>query len=198
MVMNKRTARVARKTKETDISVQLNLDGEGKTAVETGIPFFDHMLELFGRHGLFDLRVRARGDLAVDFHHTVEDLGICLGQAFFQALGDKKGISRYGSAEVPMDEALAEVAVDCGGRSFLVYNPKVRRIKIGDFNIGLFKEFFRAFADGARIALHVNVRYGDDVHHVVEAVFKGWGRAMRAAVTIDPRVKGVPSTKGRL
>lgn len=196
--MKKRTGRVERKTRETDISVQLTLDGEGKTAIDTGIPFFDHMLELFGRHGLFDLRVRARGDLAVDFHHTVEDLGICLGQAFLEALGDKKGISRYGSVSVPMDEALAAVAVDIGGRNFLVYNPKIRQIKIGDFNVGLFKEFFRAFTGEARIALHINVFYGDDVHHVIEAVFKGLGRALRAAVELDPRVKGVPSTKGRL
>lgn len=196
--MKKRTGRVERKTRETDITIQLNLDGEGKTAIDTGIPFFDHMLELFGRHGLFDLRVKARGDLAVDYHHTVEDLGICLGQAFLKALGDKKGISRYGSAVLPMDEALASVAVDCGGRSFLVYNPKIRRIKIGDFNVGLFKEFFRAFTDQARIALHINVLYGDDVHHVIEAVFKGLGRALRAAAELDPRVKGVPSTKGRL
>ncbi len=196
--MKKRTGRVERKTRETDITIQLNLDGEGKTAIDTGIPFFDHMLELFGRHGLFDLRVKARGDLAVDYHHTVEDLGICLGQAFLKALGDKKGISRYGSAVLPMDEALASVAVDCGGRSFLVYNPKIRRIKIGDFNVGLFKEFFRAFTDQARIALHINVLYGEDVHHVIEAVFKGLGRALRAATELDPRVKGVPSTKGRL
>ncbi|MDP8236703.1 MAG: imidazoleglycerol-phosphate dehydratase HisB [Candidatus Erginobacter occultus] len=196
--MKKRTGRVERKTKETDITIQLNLDGEGKTAIDTGIPFFDHMLELFGRHGLFDLRVKARGDLAVDYHHTVEDLGICLGQALFEALGEKKGICRYGSATLPMDEALASVAVDCGGRSFLVYNPKIRRIKIGDFNVGLFKEFFRAFTDQARIALHINVLYGDDVHHVIEAVFKGLGRALRAATELDPRVKGVPSTKGKL
>jgi imidazoleglycerol-phosphate dehydratase len=196
--MKKRTGRVERKTRETDISIQLTLDGEGKTRIDTGIAFFDHMLDLFGRHGLFDLRVKARGDLGVDFHHTVEDLGICLGRAFLEALGDKKGISRYGSVSVPMDEALAAVAVDIGGRSFLVYNPKVRRIKIGDFNVGLFKEFFRAFTAESRIALHINVLYGEDVHHAIEAVFKGFGRAMRAAVEIDPRVKGVPSTKGKL
>ncbi len=198
MVMKKRTSRVERKTKETDISIQLNLDGEGKTAIDTSIPFFDHMLDLFGRHGLLDLEVRARGDLEVDFHHTVEDLIICLGQAFLQALGEKKGITRYGSAAVPMDEALAEIAVDIGGRSFLVYNPKIRRIKIGDFNVGLFREFFRAFTAEARLALHINVLYGDDVHHIIEAVFKGWGRATRAAAELDPRVKGVPSTKGKI
>ena len=196
--MKKRTGGVERKTRETDITIQLNLDGEGKTAIDTGIPFFDHMLELFGRHGLFDLRVKARGDLEVDYHHTVEDLGICLGQALFEALGEKKGICRYGAATLPMDEALASVAVDCGGRSFLVYNPKIRKIKINDFNVGLFREFFRAFTDQARIALHINVLYGDDVHHVIEAVFKGLGRALRAATELDPRVKGVPSTKGRL
>ncbi len=196
--MKKRTGRVERKTKETDITIQLNLDGEGKTAIDTGIPFFDHMLELFGRHGLFDLEVRARGDLEVDYHHTVEDLGICLGQAWLEALGDKKGISRYGSATVPMDEALAAVAVDLGGRSYLVYQPKIRRIKIGDFNVGLFRDFFRSFTAEGRFALHVNVFYGDDVHHVIEAVFKGLGRALRAAAELDHRVKGVPSTKGRL
>jgi len=196
--MKKRTGGVERKTRETDITIQLNLDGEGKTAIDTGIPFFDHMLELFGRHGLFDLRVKARGDLEVDYHHTVEDLGICLGQALFEALGEKKGICRYGAATLPMDEALASVAVDCGGRSFLVYNPKIRKIKINDFNVGLFREFFRAFTDQARIALHINVLYGNDVHHVIEAVFKGLGRALRAATELDPRVKGVPSTKGRL
>lgn len=196
--MKKRTGRVERKTKETDIVIRLTLDGEGKQSIATGIPFFDHMLELFGRHGLFDLEVKARGDLEVDFHHTVEDLGICLGRAFSQALGEKKGISRYGAADVPMDEALASVAVDLGGRSFLVYNPKIRRIKIGDFNLGLFREFFRAFTDSARIAVHINVLSGDDPHHIIEAVFKGLGRALRAAVELDPRVKGVPSTKGKL
>jgi imidazoleglycerol-phosphate dehydratase len=196
--MKKRTGLVERKTRETDIAVQLSLEGEGKTKIDTGIPFFDHMLELFGRHGLFDLRVKARGDLAVDYHHTVEDLGICLGQAFLQALGEKTGISRYGSVTVPMDEALVSVAVDIAGRSFLVYNPKVRRIKIGDFNVGLFKEFFRAFAAESRVALHINVFYGEDVHHTIEAVFKGFGRALRVAVALDPRVKGVPSTKGKL
>ncbi len=196
--MKNRTGRVERKTRETDITIRLNLDGEGKTAIDTGIPFFDHMLELFGCHGLFDLEVRARGDLKVDFHHTVEDLGLCLGQSLLEALGDKKGISRYGSATVPMDEALAGVAVDLGGRSYLVYNPKIRRIKIGDFNVGLFRDFFRAFTAEGRFALHVNVSYGDDVHHVIEAVFKGLGRALRAAAEFDLRVKGVPSTKGRL
>ncbi len=196
--MKKRLSRVQRKTKETDISIQLNLDGEGKTAIDTGIPFFDHMLELFGRHGLFDLKVKARGDLEVDYHHTVEDLGICLGRALLQALGEKQGIARYGSASLPMDEALAGVAVDIGGRSFLVYNPKIRRIKIGDFNVGLFKEFFRALTAEGRFALHINVLYGEDVHHTIEAVFKGLGRALREAVEIDPRVKGVPSTKGKM
>lgn len=196
--MKQRTALVERKTRETDISIQLNLDGEGKTKIDTGIPFFDHMLELFGRHGLFDLEIRARGDLEVDYHHTVEDLGICLGQAFLEALGDKQGICRYGSAALPMDETLARVAIDCSGRSFLVYTPKIRQIKIGDFNLGLFKEFFRAFTAEARIALHINVLYGEDVHHKAEAIFKGVGRALRAATELDPRVKGIPSTKGRL
>ncbi|MFH1038070.1 MAG: imidazoleglycerol-phosphate dehydratase HisB [PVC group bacterium] len=196
--MKTRTARITRKTKETDISIRLTVDGEGTGSINTGIPFVDHMLELFSRHGLFNLTVKAKGDLGVDYHHTVEDVGICLGQAFSQALGKKQGIRRYGEATVPMDEALAAVAVDLGGRSFLAYNLKIRRIKIGDFNVGLFKEFFKAFADQGRLALHINVAYGDDVHHIVEAVFKAFGRALRAAAELDPRVKGVPSTKGRL
>ncbi len=196
--MRKRIGRVARKTKETDITVQLTIEGNGASSIETGIPFFDHMLELFSKHGLFDLRIRAEGDLKVDFHHTVEDLGICLGQAFAEALGEKKGIRRYGEAVVPMDEALASVAVDLGGRSFLAYNIKIRRIKIGDFNVSLFKEFFKAFADQARMAIHINVAYGDNAHHVIEAVFKATGRALREATEADPRVKGIPSTKGSL
>jgi imidazoleglycerol-phosphate dehydratase len=156
------------------------------------------MLELFARHGLFDLNISAQGDLEVDFHHTVEDIGICLGQALARALGDKHGIRRYGEAAIPMDEALASVAVDLSGRSFLAYNVKVRRIKIGDFNVGLVKEFFRALTDQADLSLHINLLYGEDIHHCLEAVFKAFGRALRQAVEKDPRVRGVPSTKGRL
>ena len=196
--MKKRTAEIKRKTKETDISLRLTLDGEGKSNISTGIPFFNHMLELFARHGLFNLNLKAEGDLEVDFHHTVEDIGICLGQAFAKALGDKRGIRRYGEATIPMDEALATVAVDLSGRSFLAYNVKIRRIKIGDFNVGLVKEFFRAFVDQANLALHINLLYGEEIHHCIEAIFKAFARAMRQAAELDPRVKGIPSTKGKL
>ena len=196
--MEKRKSQVKRKTRETDIRIQLTLDGSGRSRIDSGIGFFDHMLELFARHGLFDLNISAQGDLEVDFHHTVEDIGICLGQALARALGDKHGIRRYGEAAIPMDEALASVAVDLSGRSFLAYNVKVRRIKIGDFNVGLVKEFFRALTDQADLSLHINLLYGEDIHHCLEAVFKAFGRALRQAVEKDPRVRGVPSTKGRL
>ncbi len=196
--MRKRAAEIKRKTNETDITLKLILEGEGRSTISTGIPFLNHMLELFTRHGLFTIRLKAKGDLEVDFHHTVEDVGICLGQAFAQALGNKRGIRRYGEATIPMDEALAAVTVDVSGRSFLVYNAKIRRIKLGDFNIGLVKEFLRAFTDQADLALHINLLYGEDIHHSIEAIFKAFGRAMRQAVEIDPRVKGIPSTKGIL
>ena len=196
--MKKRKAEIKRKTKETDIKLSLTLEGEGRGIISTGIPFFDHMLELFAKHGLFNLTLKAKGDLTVDFHHTVEDIGICLGQAFAKALGDKRSIRRYGEATVPMDEALASVAVDISGRSFLSYNAKFRRIKIGDFNVGLIKEFFRAFTDQARLTLHVNLLYGEELHHIIEAIFKAFGQAMSKAVEIDPRVKGIPSTKDKL
>jgi len=187
-----------RKTKETDITLKLTLNGEGRSTISTGIPFLNHMLELFTKHGLFDLKLKAKGDLEVDFHHTVEDIGICLGQAFAKALGDKRGIRRYGEATIPMDEALATVAVDLSGRSFLAYNVKIRRIKIGNFNVGLVKEFFRAFVDQADLTLHINLLYGEDIHHSIEAIFKAFARAMRQATEPDRRVKGIPSTKGRL
>lgn len=193
-----RKAIIKRKTGETDVKVDLTLDGQGKSSIKTGVPFFNHMLELFAKHGLFNLSIVARGDLEVDFHHTVEDVGICLGRAFSKALGDKRGIRRYGCAVVPMDEALASVSVDISGRSFLVYQPRVRRIKIGDFQVSLIKGFFKALSDQAGITLHVNTFYGEDVHHVIEAIFKACGRALSQAVSLDPRVKGVPSTKGSL
>jgi len=196
--MKKRIAEIKRKTKETDISLRLTLDGDGKSNISTGIPFFNHMLELFSRHGLFNLTLKAKGDIEVDFHHTVEDVGICLGQAITKALGDKRGIRRYGEATIPMDEALASVSVDLSGRSFLAYNAKIRRIKIGDFNAGLVKEFFRAFVDQANITLHINLLSGEDIHHCIEAIFKAFARAMRQAAELDPRVKGIPSTKGKL
>jgi imidazoleglycerol-phosphate dehydratase len=193
-----RRAVIKRKTRETEIKVDLKLDGRGKGTIKSGIPFFNHMLELFARHGHFDLSLAAKGDLEVDFHHTVEDIGICLGQAFDQALGSRRGIRRYGQATIPMDEALATVALDISGRSLSVYNPKIRRIKIGNFNLGLIKAFFKAFSDHAGITVHVNVFYGEDAHHVIEAIFKAFGRSLSQAVLLDPRVKGVPSTKGRL
>ena len=196
--MKKRAAEILRKTKETDITLKLTLNGEGRSTISTGIPFLNHMLELFTKHGLFDLKLKAKGDLEVDFHHTVEDIGICLGQAFAKALGDKRGIRRYGEATIPMDEALATVAVDLSGRSFLAYNVKIRRIKIGNFNVGLVKEFFRAFVDQADLTLHINLLYGEDIHHSIEAIFKAFARAMRQATEPDLRVKGIPSTKGRL
>lgn len=196
--MKKRAASIRRKTRETAIALRFCLDGEGQAQIDTGIPFFNHMLELFARHGLFDLVLRARGDLAVDYHHTVEDVGICLGEALAKALGDKKSIRRYGSAVVPMDESLAEAAVDLSGRAFLVYRAPIRRIKIGDFNLGLLKSFFQSFADHGRLTLHIELRCGEDAHHAAEAVFKACGRALRQAVERDPRVKGIPSTKGKL
>ena len=196
--MKKRAAEIVRKTKETDITLKLTLNGEGRSTISTGIPFLNHMLELFTKHGLFDLKLKAKGDLKVDFHHTVEDIGICLGQAFAKALGDKRGIRRYGEATIPMDEALTTVAVDLSGRSFLAYNVKIRRIKIGNFNAGLVKEFFRAFVDQADLTLHINLLYGEDIHHSIEAIFKAFARAMRQATEPDLRVKGIPSTKGRL
>lgn len=196
--MEKRKSQIKRKTRETDIKLGLVLEGKGAGRIDSGIGFFDHMLELFSRQGLFDLTLSARGDLKTGYHHTVEDIGICLGQAFVKALGSKRGIRRYGEATIPMDEALASVTVDISGRSFLVYHVKVRRIKIADFNVGLVKEFFRAFSDQADLALHINLHYGEDIHHCLEAIFKAFGRALRQAAEKDPRVKGIPSTKGKL
>ncbi len=189
---------IERKTRETDITVRLDLDGGGKADIQTGAPFLDHMLELFTRHGLFNITVTARGDLETGYHHTVEDVGICLGNAFADALGNKSGINRFGEATVPMDEALVSVSLDLSGRFYLVYKPGIRKIKIKDFNLGLIREFLKAFAEEAKMSLHINSPYGRDPHHVVEAVFKALGRAMRAAVTVDPRVEGIPSTKGTL
>lgn len=194
-----RKTSITRKTKETDISVVLNLDGGGKYSVDTAVPFLDHMLCLMGRHGLFDLKVKARGDIEIDDHHTVEDTGIVLGKAVKESLGDMKGITRYGQATVPMDETLATVSLDISGRPYLVYlveMPKKRKLK--EFDPDLIEDFLQAFVIHAGITLHVSVPYGRNTHHIIEAVFKALGRALRAAVEIDPRVKGVPSTKGRL
>lgn len=193
-----RVARVRRVTRETDIAVRLNLDGSGTSDISTGIPFVDHMLELLARHALLDLNVRAKGDLPVDYHHTVEDLGLALGDALNRALGSRRGITRYGWALLPMDESLSFVALDLGGRPFLVYEVATRRHRIRDFDVRLFEEFFRAFVTQARMNLHIAHLYGDEPHHALESVFKGFARALRAACARDPRETGVPSSKGVL
>lgn len=192
-----RTAKVERKTKETDIQVELNLDGTGNVEINTGIPFFDHMLSAVGKHGLLDLKVMAKGDLEVDGHHTVEDVGICLGQALKEALGDKRGIKRYGSSIMPMDESLALVAMDISGRPYLVYEVELPVEIIGAYDTALTVEFLQAFATSAGITLHVKMLSGRNAHHMVEAVFKGLAIALQAAVEINPRIAEViPSTKG--
>ena len=193
-----RNATVERKTGETDIRLTLVLDGSGTSDVRTGIPFFDHMLTLFARHGLLDLTVAAKGDIEVDYHHTVEDTGIALGQALARALGDKAGIRRYGHAYVPMDEALVRAVVDCSGRPFLAYEAPRGVEAIGLFPFQLVEEFLRAVAVNAGLTLHVSVLAGRDAHHMAEGVFKALGRAIDAAVSVDGRVSGIPSTKGVL
>ena len=193
-----RSADVVRKTNETDINVSLGLDGSGDATAETGVPFFDHMLDAFGRHALFDLKVSAVGDLEVDAHHTVEDVGICLGQALREALGDLKGITRFGSAAVPMDEALVMCAIDISGRGGLVYDVDLPIEFVGQFDTTLAKEFMAAFASNAELTLHLHSMAGDNSHHIIEATFKALARALKEAVSIDPRCKDVPSTKGSL
>ena len=196
---NDRQARVERKTKETEVAVQLNLDGTGASKVQTPIPFFSHMLEAWAKHGLMDLAVEASGDVEVDIHHTVEDVGIVLGQTLKQALGDKKGIVRFGTGTIPMDETLVSAAVDLSGRSFLVFNVPVTRGRVSNFDLDLLQEFFRAFAFNAEITLHVTMHYGHNLHHITEAVFKAVGRALAQATRHDPRIAGIlPSTKGTL
>jgi imidazoleglycerol-phosphate dehydratase len=194
-----RQAEVKRTTKETDIAVAVNLDGSGKATVATGIGFLDHMLDLFARHARIDLAVKAIGDLHIDQHHTTEDVGIALGQAVKQALGDMRGIARYADVHVPMDEALTRVAIDISGRPFLVFRVKFGRHKVGTFDTELVNEWFQAFAVNAGITLHVETLYGQNDHHISESCFKGLARALRSAVAIDPRAKDeVPSTKGSL
>jgi imidazoleglycerol-phosphate dehydratase len=193
-----RLATTTRTTGETDITVSIELDGSGATSIETGVPFFDHMLDAFGRHGLFDLTVKAKGDLEVDAHHTVEDVGIVMGQCIAEALGDKAGITRFGSATVPMDEALVLSAVDISGRGQLHYAVDLPIEIIGTFDTTLAKEFMVALASSAGLTLHVRTLAGDNSHHIIEAVFKAAARALRQAVAMDPRVVGVPSTKGTL
>ena len=194
-----RKAEIKRKTKETDIAVEVSLDGSGRSSVETGIGFLDHMLDLLARHSRIDITVKAKGDLHIDYHHTAEDVGIALGQAVKQALGDMKGITRYADVHLPMDEALTRVAIDVSGRPFLVFKAKFGRDKVGAFDTELVQEWFQAFAMNAGITLHVEVLYGTNDHHIAESCFKGLARALRAAFAIDPRAAGeVPSTKGSL
>jgi imidazoleglycerol-phosphate dehydratase len=194
-----RKAKIKRKTKETDIAFELNLDGKGSYSIDTSIPFLDHMLSLMCKHGLMDMKLKAKGDIDIDFHHTVEDVGIVMGKGIKDALKDMKGIKRYGSATVPMDEALASVSLDISGRPYLVYKVALnRRSKIKNFDADLIEDFLQALVSNSGITLHVNVPYGRNTHHIIEAVFKALGRALKEAVEIDPRVKGVPSTKGKL
>jgi imidazoleglycerol-phosphate dehydratase len=193
-----REAEINRKTKETDIRVALEIDGEGKSAINTGVPFLDHMLELFARHGLFDLEVTCKGDLQIDDHHSVEDTAICLGQAFADALGEKKGVVRYGAAYTPMDETLARAVVDLSGRSYLVYKVRNTRDKIGTFSVELAEHFWHSFVEHCKCNLHVEVFYGRNQHHIIEAVFKSAARALSQAARTDERIQGVMSTKGSL
>ncbi|GJE25648.1 imidazoleglycerol-phosphate dehydratase HisB [Methylobacterium organophilum] len=194
-----RAASISRKTAETDVAVSIALDGTGKASIDTGVGFLDHMLELLARHALFDLDVKVEGDLHVDQHHTTEDAGIALGQAFAKALGDKRGIARYADLHLPMDETLSRVAIDISGRPFLVFRTQFRVEKIGQFDTELVREWFQAFAMNAGITLHVETLYGENAHHIAESCFKGLARALRAAVAVDPREEGrVPSTKGSL
>lgn len=194
-----RQAKIHRRTTETDISLEINLDGRGQTAVDTSVAFFDHMLNLFAHHGLFDLAVKGRGDTDIDDHHLVEDLGICLGDAVKEAMGDKGGMTRYGSATIPMDEALCAVDLDASGRPYLVYRVAFAGGgRTGEFDLQLIREFFKAFTDHSGITLHINLFYGENNHHIAEAVFKAFARALSAAVSVHGRIQGVLSTKGTL
>ncbi|MBO5255769.1 MAG: imidazoleglycerol-phosphate dehydratase HisB [Opitutales bacterium] len=197
--MKNRTAKIIRNTKETQIELELNLDGSGKYDIETGIPFFNHMLELFTRHGVFDITIRAKGDIEIDYHHTVEDVGIVLGQAFKQAVGDKAGMNRYGFFILPMDETLVRIAVDLSNRPILVYDLGNSDGRVRDFNVSLCKEFFQAFANEAGANLHVKLEYGEEPHHIAEGAFKCFAKALNNAVAINPRLQGqIPSTKGSI
>lgn len=196
--MASRTAEIARKTKETDICIELNIDGKGDSQINTGIGFFDHILTLFSRHGFFDLKITAKGDLEVDYHHTVEDIGISLGQAIAKACGDKSGIRRFGNSTIPMGESLVTVTIDLCDRPFLVFNVHFDKPKVGDFDVELIEEFFHAFTNHSGATLHVNMAYGSNNHHIIEAIFKALGRAIDQATSIDERIQGVLSTKGIL
>jgi len=196
--MKKRSAPVTRKTTETDIALTLTIDGSGQYAIDTPVPFLTHMLELFSRHGMFDLTIKATGDVAIDYHHTVEDIGICLGQALRNALGDKQDMSRYGEATIPMDEAAANTCIDLGGRPFLSFQVPDMPHKVGDFDLELVAEFFQAFVNNSACNLHIRVLSGKNAHHIIEAVFKSFARALDSATRIDPRGGGIRSTKGTL
>ncbi len=196
--MSARIATVKRDTLETRIQIRINLDGSGHAQLATGLPFLDHMLDQIARHGLIDLDIAAQGDLHIDAHHTVEDVGITLGQALGQALGDKRGIRRYGHAYVPLDEALSRVVLDCSGRPGLEYAVAFPRARIGEFDVDLFREFFQGFVNHALLTLHIDTLRGRNAHHIAETVFKAFGRALRRAVELDPRTTGIPSTKGSL
>ena len=193
-----RQAKIHRKTTETEVSIEINLDGAGSGSIVTTIAFMDHMLNLFAKHGLIDLTIKSKGDTHIDDHHLVEDIGICLGDAVKETIGDKKGIARYGSAIVPMDESLCSVAMDISGRPYLIYNVEFKSKKAGKFDYSLIKEFFKSFSDHSGITLHINLIYGRNSHHIAEAIFKAFALALRRAVTIHGRVKGVLSTKGSL
>ena len=195
----KRTAKVTRKTLETNISVEINIDGSGKSDLNSGIGFLDHMMEQISRHGLFDLKIKAEGDLHIDAHHTVEDIGITIGQAFLKAMGDRSGIRRYGHAYVPLDEALSRVALDISGRPGLEFNAEFTRARIGDFDVDLLHEFFQGFTNHANVTLHIDNLKGENAHHQSETIFKAFGRALRIAVEHDEKIKGeTPSTRGAL
>ncbi|PLX92279.1 MAG: imidazoleglycerol-phosphate dehydratase HisB [Desulfuromonas sp.] len=193
-----RIAKIDRKTNETNISIELDLDGSGQHHLETPVPFFNHMLSAVARHGFLNLTVRATGDIEIDAHHTVEDIGIVLGEAFKQALGDKQGLRRFGRGTMPMHEALASVIIDFSGRPFLVFNVDLPKAKVGEFDTELVEEFFVAFCNHSGANLHVNLAYGDNLHHIIEGIFKAFGRALDEATSIDPRIEGVLSTKGSL
>jgi imidazoleglycerol-phosphate dehydratase len=193
-----RRVSIQRKTTETDVSIAIDLDGSGKGKISTTVPFLDHMLNLFSYHGLMDLNIKGKGDTDIDDHHLVEDMGICLGDAIKKALGDKKGIARYGSATIPMDESLCSVVIDISGRPCLIYNVEVKSKKIDKFDYSLLKEFFKAFSDHSGITLHINLIYGKNSHHIAEAIFKAFALALRRAVTIHDRIEGILSTKGSL
>jgi imidazoleglycerol-phosphate dehydratase len=193
-----RKSTISRKTNETNISLEFCIDGSGKASIQTGIPFFDHMLNLFSAHGLFDISAKVKGDIDVDFHHSVEDVGIVLGQAFKEALGDKKGIVRYASALVPMDEALCQIATDISGRPSLNFSYHFPKTKVGQFDTELVEEFFHGFVNNAGISLHVDILRGKNLHHIIESCFKGFGLVLDSATQIDHRKKGIPSTKGSL